>query len=205
MLFRSLGQLVSRLDDASSIGLVSAVSVAQYMNLLDQVLEDRRITVEEAHELVSFASDLGLSRERVAALHGVYVANLCALAMADGLVSDAEMDDLGQVASLLSVDDWRRLLDENLVTREVAPANSGLAAGVSVCFTGAMELSREELTVRSINAGLTVKNNVSKGLDILVIADADSLSGKAKKAREYGVRMMAERVFVPMLEWLEAN
>jgi DNA polymerase-3 subunit epsilon len=200
-----LGQLVSRLEDESTVGLVSAVSVAQYMNFLDRVLEDRRVTSDEANELVSFAAELGLSRERVSALHGAYVANLCAVAMSDGHVSDAEFDDLGEVASLLSVSDWKSLLDLDLSSRKVPSGNSGLSAGLTVCFTGAMELSREELTDRSIRAGLTVKSNVSKGLDILVLADADSMSGKAKKAREYGVRMMAERVYLPMLEWLEEN
>ena len=42
---------------------------------------------------------------------------------------------------------------------------------------------------------LIVKHNVSKGLDLLVVADPDSQSGKARKARELGVRVMAEAVF----------
>lgn len=200
-----LGDLINKLDDESTIGLVSAVSVAQYMNFLDRVLEDRRITNEEADELMAFAEDLSLGREQVSALHGAYVANLCALAKADGIVSDAEFSDLAQVAELLSVDDWKQLVDEEVSTTKAAPASQRLRAGLSVCFTGEMELSRDELSNRSTKVGLTVKSGVSKGLDILVVADADSMSGKAKKAREYGVRMMAERVFVQMLEWLESD
>jgi DNA polymerase-3 subunit epsilon len=48
-------------------------------------------------------------------------------------------------------------------------------------------------------AGLVPKTGVSKGLDLLVIADPDSMSGKAKKARDYGVRIIAEREFWGMI------
>jgi DNA polymerase-3 subunit epsilon len=40
-----------------------------------------------------------------------------------------------------------------------------------------------------------VKANVSKGLDVLVVADPDTQSGKATKARQLGTRVMAEPVF----------
>ena len=45
------------------------------------------------------------------------------------------------------------------------------------------------------DAGLSVRKGISKGLDLLVIADPDSQSGKARKAREYGTRVIAEQVF----------
>jgi DNA polymerase-3 subunit epsilon len=37
--------------------------------------------------------------------------------------------------------------------------------------------------------------SVTKKLDLLVIADPHTQSGKAKKARQYGVRIMHEPVF----------
>jgi DNA polymerase-3 subunit epsilon len=40
-----------------------------------------------------------------------------------------------------------------------------------------------------------VQANVTKKLDILVLADPDSLSGKARTARRYGTRLIAEPVF----------
>jgi NAD-dependent DNA ligase len=36
---------------------------------------------------------------------------------------------------------------------------------------------------------------VTKGLDLLVVADPATQSSKAKKAREYGTRIMAEAAF----------
>lgn len=44
-------------------------------------------------------------------------------------------------------------------------------------------------------AGLEVRSCVSKGLSLLVVADPDTQSIKAKKARQYGVRIMAEAAF----------
>ena len=44
-------------------------------------------------------------------------------------------------------------------------------------------------------AGLVVQATVTKRLDFLVVADPDTQSGKAKKARQYGVRIMAEVAF----------
>jgi DNA polymerase-3 subunit epsilon len=36
---------------------------------------------------------------------------------------------------------------------------------------------------------------VTKRLDLLVVADPDTQSGKARKAQDYGVRIMAEPAF----------
>jgi len=47
----------------------------------------------------------------------------------------------------------------------------------------------------ALDAGLTVLENVTKRLDVLVVADPLSESGKAKKARAYGTRIVAEAVF----------
>jgi DNA polymerase-3 subunit epsilon len=47
--------------------------------------------------------------------------------------------------------------------------------------------------------GLLVKHSVSKKLDMLVVSDPYTQSSKAKKAREYGVKIVAEPVFWNML------
>lgn len=46
-----------------------------------------------------------------------------------------------------------------------------------------------------VGAGLTVLPRVTKKLDLLVMDEPDSMSGKAKQAREYGVRLIAETAF----------
>ncbi len=47
--------------------------------------------------------------------------------------------------------------------------------------------------------GMVVRKGVVKKLDYLVVADPESMSGKANKAREYGVRILAEPVFWHMM------
>ena len=45
------------------------------------------------------------------------------------------------------------------------------------------------------NAGLIAVDSVTKKLDLLVLADPYSQSGKANKARKYSIRIMQELVF----------
>lgn len=75
-------------------------------------------------------------------------------------------------------------------------------SGKSVCFTGesacsvhGRPLDRASQELLAAGAGLVVAPRVTKKLDLLVLADPDSLSGKARKAAEYGVRRIAEREF----------
>jgi DNA polymerase-3 subunit epsilon len=43
--------------------------------------------------------------------------------------------------------------------------------------------------------GLQVMPSVTKKLDLLVVADPNTQSGKANKARQYGIRIVHEPVF----------
>ena len=74
--------------------------------------------------------------------------------------------------------------------------------GKSVCFTGESTCSaagkpmdRATQRLLAAKAGLVVAPRVTKKLDLLVLADPDSLSGKAKNAAKYGIRRIAERSF----------
>jgi DNA polymerase-3 subunit epsilon len=194
-----LADLVARLPTGNPTGLISAVSVAQYLNLLDRVLEDRRIDKSEAESLHSFATEMNLSLDKVAGLHASYVANLCSVARQDGVVTDFERNDLQLVSSLLNVSDWEPLLEMNAPTLNQTIDSPMLAPGLAVCFTGEMTVPREILEERSRNLKLVIKAGVSKKVDILVVADADSMSTKARKARELGIRIISEAVYLQLL------
>jgi DNA polymerase-3 subunit epsilon len=56
-------------------------------------------------------------------------------------------------------------------------------------------LSRDDQEALAAWAGLVVKAGVSHLLDILVLADPETQSGKARKAAELGVRRIAEPAF----------
>jgi DNA polymerase-3 subunit epsilon len=194
-----LAGLIEKLPDDGAVGITSAVSAAQYLNFLDMALEDRKIEFEEADELAAFARDAGLSSGRVAGLNSAYMANLCAAAVEDGVVTDDERNDLELVAKLLGVSEWEPLLDV-VGGRATARIQTGIPVGCSVCFTGSMRIKRDEIESIAQTRGLVVKSSVTKTLDLLVVADADSESTKAKKARDYGVRVIHESVFIRMLD-----
>jgi len=74
----------------------------------------------------------------------------------------------------------------------------GKLAEASFCFTGKMENSRKKLEQMAIDAGGEVRS-VSKELMYLVIADPNSMSSKAVKARKLGITLISEQHFLNMV------
>lgn len=198
-----LAQLVERLPAAAGVGTPAAFAV--YYGVLDRVLEDRRVSDLERDEIERMAAEWGLSRGHARDAHMAYISRLATQALADGVVSDAEMRDLREVADILGVE--KQILDA-LLTAATAPSlaadtSTGQSlAGKSVCFTGQLGcsikgrlLTRERAEELAVQGGMIVLRGVTRKLDVLVLADPDTESGKAKKARSYGTRLMAEIVF----------
>lgn len=199
-------------DLVKRLPIVGASSeVASYQNLLERVVEDRRISGEEALALEEVARSCGLGADTVRAVHEAYLGGAVALAWSDGLITDLERRELEQFATILGLDSMlvERLIADRETTRSaqvpvpsVAPAHMGSLRGCSVCFTGELQgmlgggpISRESAHALATNAGLTVAKSVTKRLDVLVVSDPDTQSGKARKAREYGTRIMVESAF----------
>jgi DNA polymerase-3 subunit epsilon len=192
-------------------GLSTPHDVAQsYLGLLDRVLEDRHITDEEVLGLAEYAAAWGIDRDDAIELHASYLETLNQQAWADGVLTDAERRDLEAVAELLGIpmEEHRPVPASGEAVSPVAAAlvkgehQPGELAGQTVCFTGesvctllGVPLSRETQESLAAWAGLTVKSGVSRKLNLLVLADPDSQSGKARKATELGVRRIAEPVF----------
>ena len=202
-----LARLVERLP---MIGTLASVETSEYVDLLNRVLEDRRVTPEETDLLLEVATRWGLAGEQVQNIHNDYLSALVRVALQDGVITEAERRDLNDVAQVLGhdaahVDTLIASGGQGLTDR--AHANLDLQqatplSGLSVCFTGESRsmldgapLSRASAQQLAAEAGLVVRKSVTRDLDILVVADPDSLSGKAQKAREYGIRIMAETVF----------
>lgn len=129
--------------------------------------------------------------------------------MRDGEITAREREDICLVGQALGVSDFDMRIDQ---PHARVPANSGGAAratelaGQTVCFTGALTchhdgelMTRQKATDLAAAAGLTVLPGVTKKLNLLVLADPDSISGKARRAREYGVRLIAETAFWEMI------
>ena len=75
----------------------------------------------------------------------------------------------------------------------------GSLTGKSFCFTGAMEYKRKDLQAMVTAHGGTNLDSVTKNLTYLVIADPNSTSGKAKKARELGITLISPEQFLEMV------
>lgn len=74
----------------------------------------------------------------------------------------------------------------------------GSLTGKSFCFTGAMEYKRKDLQAMVTAHGGTNLDSVTKNLAYLVIADPNSTSGKAKKARELSITLISPEQFLEM-------
>jgi len=77
---------------------------------------------------------------------------------------------------------------------------------MSVCFSGDINVTlngnnytRKNLESLASENNLELKSGVSKKLDILVVADTQTQSGKAKKARNYGIRIISGNDFLNKL------
>jgi DNA polymerase-3 subunit epsilon len=195
-----LARLVQQLPRAGT-----STSVEAYLAALDSVLEDRRVTATEAESLRDLALSLGVGGDALIAAHQMYLRALAVSAWADGVISDAEYADLGEVASLMGLPatavDTELAAARDVTPQMTIPVNGrALHVGDAVCITGDTGTPRDDLEVRAASAGLRVTSAVSRKTRLVVAADPDSESAKARRARELGVPLIAEPVFLAMLD-----
>lgn len=172
-----------------------------YLDLLDWALADLTISDAEQRQLDQLAIDFGLSSDDVAAAHRRYVDELVAAAVRDRIVTDEEFALVNRVADALGVDP--AVVDEGTLAWRPDTGGVVLQSGMTVCFTGAAtypdgsELPRKKLNEIAASLGLEPTSSVSKtGCDLLVAADTSSQSGKAGKARSYGIPLIDVHDFV---------
>lgn len=201
-----LARLIRRLPATSTAN----ADLDAYLAVLDQALEDRHLDPSEAQALQDAATALGIGGSALVRAHRDYLTGLAQTALVDGIVSEAELADLTAVACLLGLRDHDTTAALEQAQRQRSPANLGpngherpLRVGMRVCFTGQMCLDRAELEHRAAAAGLQVTSAVSSKTDVLVVADATSMSTKARRARQVGTRIIAEQVFLALLERIE--
>ncbi|GAA4572716.1 hypothetical protein GCM10023176_36220 [Micromonospora coerulea] len=76
--------------------------------------------------------------------------------------------------------------------------------GDTVVFTGAMEPPRWEWEEQARAAALQVGNTVTKKTRLLVAADPDTMSGKAKNAHQYAIPLVHPTAYQKLLAGLTA-
>ena len=77
-------------------------------------------------------------------------------------------------------------------------AGGGSLGGKSFCFTGAASRPRKELWELVEKNGGVIHESMKKDTDVLVLADVNSTSSKAVKARKQGTTLMTEEDFVKL-------
>ena len=203
---------VQRLAERLSAGSADASQPEverDYRALLWRALEDGRVEEYEGNSLVDIATHWGLSFDRVKAIHSDYLSQLAKAAWADRRITEAERREIQLAARLLGFgglsDDKLHSLLGSCETTALSDASPTLVeewTGKAVCFTGecgcsmrGQLITREMAEQLAVNKGLRVLPSVTKKLDLLVVADPNTQSGKAKKARQYGIRIVHEPVF----------
>jgi DNA polymerase-3 subunit epsilon len=188
-----------------------------YLALLDRCLLDRSLSAHESNALVGLAEELGLDRNTCVALHLEYFESLARVAWADGILTADEIADLAAVGRILDIPATALTdaLQQPSASRHAEqagaePAAAGgpptvdiprfvLESGDRIVLTGEMTRGRDdwhhELTAR----GYLPAPAVTKKVKLVVAADPDSLSGKARKARDYGIPVVSEQGLVQLL------
>ena len=169
-----------------------------YLLLLNMAMQDLVISKEEEAELNHWAEDLGVSSTQVQTLHQGYLDSFIQAALRDGVITLQEREMIELVAKALhlpvEIPDSPQLIQAN---------EDSLSVGKRVCFTGEAfgfsgnTIQRSDLEALAAKVGLhPVKDVTKKGCDILVAADEATMSGKAKKAKEWGIPVISVEKFV---------
>jgi DNA polymerase-3 subunit epsilon len=183
--------------------------VRNYFGQLDEVLSDGFLSVGEADALRDVANEVGIGERKRLRLHRQYFDSLVGAAWGDGVLTDAERADITQVGTLLDID--TAVVAAALVRTAEAPAVAkpsrlagvapaiALGEGDHVVLTGEMTRPREYYEEMLRSSGLVPWAAVTKKVKLVVADDVDSLSGKARKARQYGIPIASEEQFMAAL------
>ena len=167
-----------------------------YLDALDWILDDGYIDDEERTAIEELASTLGITVEQCHHAHRSYLSSIIAAAERDGIVTESEKRLIENVAKVLAI------TDVTLPNVTQLSATSSLRSGMRICFTGEVIINgktihRNLLEEKAALVGMQPVSSVTKkGCDLLVAADPSSQSGKARKARRYGIPVIMVAEFL---------
>ena len=206
----------------------SNTAAEDYFKLLDAALLDRRLSATEQTQLLAFAQAHGLDEHGLRELHEAYITLLIEEAWADGVVTAEEraiLASAGRALGIAAADLETALGPENApseVSRHAAPSKESpqtaagagemgnfgtmggvvLQAGERVTITGAKAYSTAEWEEYFAAHGVEI-GGLAKKTKVLIAGDPDSQSGKAKKAKQYGIPIVAEDVAREVIRFAE--
>lgn len=187
--------LIQRFNDSISISDLEERKL-YYFDELSRALADLVLTTDEQENLKYLTNELGLSSEEQQHVHQIFLEQLIKAAMRDRFISEYEKNIIDNISRVLEISNKIEVMasDEKLPT---------IQSGLRVCFTGAakdsegVDLTRDFMHEVAISKGFIPVDSVSKkSCDLLVSADVNSMSGKTKKARNYGIPVMSVIDFI---------
>jgi len=169
-----------------------------YLLLLNMAMQDLVISHSEETELMHWAEDLGVSKSDVDTLNIGYLDSFIQAALRDGVITIQEREMIELVGKALKlpvvIPEMPQLIQAN---------SNNLSVGKRICFTGEAlgfggeVISRGDLEALAAKVGLhPTKDVTKKGCDILVAADESTMSGKAKKAKGWGIPVISVEKFI---------
>lgn len=171
-----------------------AANLLAYLELVGRAVADLHLDADERRQLADFAHELGLTAAHIAQAHRRFLNDLIDAALLDHVVTDEELDMLLRIAVALAVD--TATVEQRARAVLATSVDVTITAGMRVVFTGDdPNRSRDDLLAHAAALGLAVQESVTKHTDLLVAYDPASASGKAAKARSYGVPIVSTEQF----------
>lgn len=169
-----------------------------YLLLLNMAMQDLVISKSEQSELDQWANELNISKIELANLHQGYLDSFIQAALRDGVITIQEREMIEMVGKALKLP---VLIPDG--PQPIQANEDNLSVGKRVCFTGEASgfsgsaIDRGDLEALAAKVGLyPVRDVTKKGCDLLVAADISSMSGKAKKAKEWGIPIISVEKFI---------
>jgi len=162
----------------------------QYLEFVGRAISDLHLDIDERRELANLANDLGLTEAQVIQSNRRYLNDLIDAATEDAEVTDEEYDSLVRVAAALDIKQAE--VETRLHQFRTSEQLVTLQDGMTVVFTGDHpQYGRDQLHGYVASIGLIPEPGVTKSTSLVAAADPKSNSGKAGKARRYGIPIVS--------------
>lgn len=171
-----------------------------YLDAISSVMSDFEISSDEKKNLSEWAKVLGISTNTKLDLHTKFLDEIIKAAKRDNYISELEEELIAKAANALEV----KL--ESVKENDKPNGKIQFKTGMKICFTGKAtdkngdEIFRDTLISYAMKAGYVSADDVTKKeCDLVVAEDKSSMSGKAKKARKFGIPVISVQEFLDTL------
>ena len=177
--------------------------ILPYLEILRKALADSVLTDEECLELSFLARDLGLTTQQISQANREAFGSHVAQLVANGTLPHVNENDLNDCVSRLGIEQGISVANSPIQPERLSNTKTNQQ---SVCFTGDISIggefySHDQLTIMARAADWRVETSVTKKrCSLLVAGDVMSESGKANKARLYGISIIDGDGYAALLE-----